>query len=100
MIILNFRVDTSKNKNIDLVKETCAIRSTQVTHETDHVSLLQDSTISSALIFVFYVFYCNLKRKRSNYNINSIKRTFLFRKSVFLLFWFVKLGSVGPCNKK
>ena len=35
IIILSFRVDTSKNKNIDhRVKKTCAILSTQVTYET------------------------------------------------------------------
>ena len=38
IIILRFRVGTSKNKNIDHgVKETCAIKSTQ---EIDHISLL------------------------------------------------------------
>ena len=40
IIILSFRVCTSKNKNIDLqVKETCAIMSAKVTCETDHFSL-------------------------------------------------------------
>ena len=36
---------------------------TQVTYEIDHVSLLQDSTIPSALNFFFYVFYFILKEK-------------------------------------
>ena len=46
IIFLSFTVGTSKNKNIhDGVKETCAIMSTQVTYEIDHVSLIQDSTI-------------------------------------------------------
>ena len=41
IITLSFGVDTSKNKNIDHgVKETCAIMSTQVTYETDHITLL------------------------------------------------------------
>ena len=41
MIILSFQVGTSKNKNIDhRVKKTCAIMSTQVRYETDHISLL------------------------------------------------------------
>ena len=53
----NFWVGTSKNKNIDHgAKETCAIMSTQVTYENDHISLLQDSTISSALNFSFMYF--------------------------------------------
>ena len=65
VINLSFWVDTSKNGNIDhRVKETCAIISTQVTYEIDHISLFQDSTISSALNFCFLcVFYCNLKKK-------------------------------------
>ena len=63
------------------VKETCAITSAQVkksntyqrTYEIDHVSLLRDSTTSSALNFCFfYVFYCNLKVKNNiKRNINS-----------------------------
>ena len=51
--------------------------STQITYEIDHVSLLQDSTISSALDFCFFfnVFYCNLKEKgQITRNINSKKR--------------------------
>ena len=41
IIILSFWVGTSKNKNIDhRVKETCAIMSTQVTCQTDHIPLL------------------------------------------------------------
>ena len=56
IIIQNSRVDTSKNKSIDLgVKETCAIMSTQVTYEMNHISLLQDSTISSAQNFYFFI---------------------------------------------
>ena len=44
----------SKNKNIDFeVNETCAIMSVQVTYEMDHMRLLRDSTISSALNFCF-----------------------------------------------
>ena len=54
IIILSFRVGTSKNKNIDHgVEETCAIRSTRVRYEIDHSSVLGDSTISSGLSFCF-----------------------------------------------
>ena len=43
IIILSFRISTSKNKNADhRVKETCAIRSIQVTYETNHIFLLCD----------------------------------------------------------
>ena len=51
--------------------------SPQIKYEIDHVSLLQDSTILSALdfFFFFYVFYCNLKEKgQITRNINSKKR--------------------------
>ena len=52
MIILSFSVGTYKNKNIDhRVKETCTIMSTQVAHESKRISLLRDSTTSSALHF-------------------------------------------------
>ena len=76
MIILSFRIGTSKNKNIEHgVKETCPIISTQVTYKIDHVSLLQDSTISRALNFkFFYAFCCNLEEKgQITRNINSKK---------------------------
>ena len=47
-------VSTSKNKNIYYqIKETCAIMSTQVPYETDHISLLCDSTMSSTLNVCF-----------------------------------------------
>ena len=46
IIILGFRVGTSKNKNIDhRFKETCA----QVTYETEYISVRRHSIMSSAL---------------------------------------------------
>ena len=49
IIMLSFRVGTSKNKNVDhRVKETYAVMSTQVTCEVNHVST-RDSTMSNAL---------------------------------------------------
>ena len=55
MIILinnKFQSRRSKNKNVDhRDKESCANMSTQVTYETDHISLQCDSTISSSLKF-------------------------------------------------
>ena len=63
MIIPRFRVATFKNNIDHRGKETCVIMLIQVTYEIDHVSLLQDSTIQSALNFFFYVFYFNLKEK-------------------------------------
>ena len=47
----------------------------QITHETKHISLLLDSTISNALDFCsFYVFYCNLKEK------DDIRRIIISKK--------------------
>ena len=78
----------SKNKNIDhRVKEICAVISTQVTYETDQIYVLCCSTMSSALNFCFYVFYCDLKGKYIRRNINCKKEKFV--KSVSL-FWFSK----------
>ena len=54
IIMLGFRVGTSKNKNADhRVKETCAIMSVQITYESHCVSLLRDSTMSNVLNFCF-----------------------------------------------
>ena len=42
IIILSFKVGTSKTKDTDhRVKETCATMSIQVTYETDHISFQQ-----------------------------------------------------------
>ena len=58
IIILSFRVDTFKTKNIDhRVKKTCAIMSTQVTYENNHIYLFHDSTMSSALSFCFLMYF-------------------------------------------
>ena len=46
-------------------KETCAITPTPVIYESDHISFFGDSTIASALNFVFNIFYCNPKEKDS-----------------------------------
>ena len=52
--MLSFRAGPSKNKNIDhQVKETCA----QVTYETNHISVLCHSTMSSTLNFCFFMYF-------------------------------------------
>ena len=70
MIILSFRVGTSKSKNVDhRVKETCAIRSTQVTYETAYISLLRDSTMSNVLnlFFIYHIRNIINNKKRNFY---------------------------------
>ena len=57
ILILSFRVGTSKNNTDHQVNETCAIISIQVTYETDHISLLHDSTMSNALNFCFFMYF-------------------------------------------
>ena len=57
IIILNSRVDTSKNKIIDhRVKE-------YYVNESDHISFLHDSAMSSALNFCFLSISLQPKRK-------------------------------------
>ena len=59
--------------------------STQVTYETDHVSLLCDSPISSALNFYFLCVYCSQKQKDLiRRSIGSKKQKCLYVKSVLL----------------
>ena len=99
IIILSFRISISKNKNIDHgVKQSCAIISTQVTYELNHISVLGHSTISSALNFCFYVFYCDLKEKYIRRNTNCTKKKSLYVKSVFL--FCQNLGLVRPVQEK
>ena len=58
IIILSLRVGTSKNKNIDHgVKETCAIMSTQVTYEIDHISLLPRFSNIKCNKFLFFMYF-------------------------------------------
>ena len=78
---------TSKNKNTDhCLKEICAIMSIKVTYETDHISLLHDSTMPNALNFVFYVFYCYLKDK------DHIRRIIISKKIyIYIFLWEISI---------
>ena len=52
--------------------------------ETDHISLLRDSTMSNALNFSFYSLYCNLKVKdHIRRIINSKKKKYLYEYYCF-----------------
>ena len=56
-LMFQFQGRQSENKNTDhWVKETCATMSVQVTYETDHISLLCDSTVSNVLNFCFFMY--------------------------------------------
>ena len=92
--ILSFWVDTSKNKSIDhQVKETCA----QVTYETDHICVLCHSTMSNALNFCFYVFYCDIKEKyHSRRNKNCKKKENLVCEISIIILICQKLELVKP----
>ena len=39
--------------------------SSEVTYETNHISVLHDTTMTSALKFCFVIFWCYLKEKKS-----------------------------------
>ena len=86
IIILSFGVGTSKNKNTDhRVKETDDGMSIQVTHETDLIYLLRDSTMSNPLNYCFSC-YCDLKdNDHVRRIIISKKKKYLYVKSVLLL---------------
>ena len=82
----------------------CAIMSTQVTYETDSISVLCYSTMSSARNFVFYLFYCDLKEKyhiRRNINWKK-KETLVCEISIIIIIILIcqKLGSVGHVQQK
>ena len=87
IVILSFRVSISKNKNIDhRVKETCVISCQHKLHMKLTMSLfsvIQQCQVHE--VFVFYVFYCNLKGKNDiRRNINNKKKC-VYVKSVLLL---------------
>ena len=52
--------------------------STQVTYEIDHISLLRDSKISSALNFCFWYVLLLSKRKKSHVKRNTNSKKIMF----------------------
>ena len=98
MVILSFRVSTSKKKNIDhWVKKTYA----QVTYETDHISVLHYSIMSSALNFCFLCILFWPKKIYIWRNINCKKKKKSLHVKSVLSFWFTKyLEWVGPVQQK
>ena len=92
IIILNLRVGTSKNKNIDhRGKETCA-------NESNLISFLRDSMMSSTLNFHFLSILLHkivLKEKQ------IVKRKmFICEISIIIILNCQKLGSIGPVQQK
>ena len=99
VILLSVGVGTTKNKNIDNgVKGTSVIMSTQVTYEIDHISLLQDSKISSVLNFCFW--YVLSKRKKSHVkgNTNSKKRNVFVEMKIQYYYFGLPKIRVGPAH--
>ena len=86
------------------VKKSCAIISTQVTFETDHNSLLSDSTMSSAPnLCSACILLGNLKEKdHIKRNINSKKKEMFICEISIIIITLIcqKLESVGPVQQK
>ena len=102
IIILSFKVSTSKSKNADhWVNKTCAIRSIQVEYETDNNSLLRDLTMSNALSLFFFKFYYNLKEKDHIRKIINSKNKINIREiSIIIILIYQKLESVRSVQQK
>ena len=66
------KMGNSKNSMFEKLGFNCI--SIKVTYETNHMSLLCDSTMSNALNFVFYVFHHNLKEKDYIRRIINVKK--------------------------
>ena len=74
--------------------------SIQLIYETDHNSLLRDSTMSNALNFCFYLCYCNLKEKdHTRRIINNKKYIFISEISIIIILIYRKFGSVGSVQQ-
>ena len=85
IMILNLRVGTSKNKNIDhRGKKDCA-------NESDHISFLRYSTMSSALNFCFISILLQPKRKKIWRKINS-KNKNIYMWNQYYYFDLPKIG--------
>ena len=77
--------------------------SIQVTYETNHISLLRDSTMSDTLNFCFYVFYCNLEEQDHIRRIINRKKRNIREISIIIIIIILiyqKLGSVVPVQQK
>lgn len=95
MIILSFRVCTSKNGNIDRAKDTCTIVLTQVTMKPTLpvYSVIQKYQVH--IVFVFYVFRCSLKEKDYvKRNSNSKDKVFICEIIIIIILIYRKLDSV------
>ena len=63
IIILTFWVSTTKNKNIDQVRDTCAIVSIKVTYKTYHTySVIQQCQVHNVLVFLCTLLKSTRKR--------------------------------------
>ena len=68
---------------------------TNITYETNQISLLLDSMMSGKLNFIFYLFYCNLKEKDPNRKKTIVKKLLIYEISITIILACQKLGLVG-----
>ena len=76
--------------------------STEVMYESNHISLLLDSRMSSVLKFLLFSIYCNLKEENPiTKKINSKKKKmFICENSITIVFIYRKVGSLGAVLQK
>ena len=90
-MILSFKVGTSTNENIDHRTETFS-------YDSGHISLLHDSTMSSAYIFLSVLL--SPKRKDHITRQINIKRTFMCEISIIVLIFRKLVGLIIPIQQK
>ena len=101
IINLSFNVSTSKNKSIDYQsKETCAIISTQVTYERDHISVLREFSVECSKFLFFYEFYCNLKKQNHSRKIKKKLKKKMLIRGISIILIYQKLESVEHVQQK
>ena len=72
--------------------------STQVTYQSIHISTPRFNSVKY-LIFVFYLFCCNLKEKDHIRRKNRYKKIIICEISIIILIW-PKLGLLRPLQQK
>ena len=101
IIILSFRVDTSKNKNIGHgVKETCAIMSTQVTYKISHIQTRFNNIKCTNFLFFLYFYHILKEKAHIKRNINSKKRNVYVGNQYYYYLGLLKIRFGGTSTTK